>query len=73
MVLSELNKLEEAIEQFDKAIKLNPNDFKTYSSKGITLLALGKPEQALEQFDMALKINPNDSVSLTMKKLILSK
>ena len=42
IVLKNLNKLDEAIEYFDKLIKLNPIDSLAFCNKGIALYKLNK-------------------------------
>ena len=42
IVLKNLNKLDEAIEYFDKLIKLNPIDSLAFCNKGIALCKLNK-------------------------------
>lgn len=50
--------LEDAIEQFDKAIKINPQHAVAWNNKGVLLSRLGKYEDAITYFDKALEINP---------------
>jgi tetratricopeptide (TPR) repeat protein len=57
--LGNLGKYEQAIECFDKAIKINPNEPKIWYTKGIALGNLGKYEQAIECFDKG-HVEPND-------------
>ena len=49
---------DEAGQIFEKAIRLNPNDFKAIGLYGLYLAAIGNPEQAIEQFDQAVRLNP---------------
>jgi tetratricopeptide (TPR) repeat protein len=58
--LANLGKYQQAIECFDKAIEINPNDVNIWNSKGTALANLGKYQQAIECFDKAIEINPND-------------
>ena len=48
--LFEQDKWESAIENYDKAIRLNPKYTKAYLNKGIALVALGRTEEAMEWF-----------------------
>jgi len=43
---------------FDKAIKLNPTDYKAYINKGFALIKLNQFHEAIECFDEAIKLNP---------------
>jgi len=50
----------EAIKNFDKSLKIDPNQFKTWFWRGASLIALGRARDALKSFDRALKLNPSD-------------
>ena len=54
-----LGKLNEAIVNYDKLLKINPNHLQSISNKGAALLRLGKVNEAIAEFDKALKIDPN--------------
>ena len=49
---------DEAGQYFEKAIRLNPNDFQAMGLHGYYLAVIGEPERGLEQFDRALRLNP---------------
>jgi len=49
---------DEAGQDFEKALRLNPNDCKAIALYGNYLAAIGKPEDAIEQFDQAIRLNP---------------
>ena len=53
-------KLEEAIKNYDKALKLNPNLTEALFNKGICLCNLDKKNEAIEIFNKALEINQNE-------------
>ena len=52
---------------YDRALKINPNDYEAYVNKGriflfilgISLGSLGKFDEAITMYDRAMKINPN--------------
>jgi tetratricopeptide (TPR) repeat protein len=48
-----------AIEDFTKAIKVNPNDADTYYNRGVAKSSLGDIKGAIADFTKAIKINPN--------------
>lgn len=48
---------QEAIECFDKALELDPNDDGLWYNKGVALGELGRHQEAVECFDKALKIS----------------
>ena len=54
-----LNKYEEAIECYDKAIQINPNYSNAFNIKGHALYNLNKYEETIECYDKAIQINPN--------------
>ncbi len=48
----------EALNAFNKAIELNPQDAAAYSSRGLTYYFLGKYQQAIKAFNKAIQIDP---------------
>ena len=56
---AKLNKHEQAIEDFSKAIALNPNLAEAYSNRGLTYAELNKHERAIEDYDRTIELNPN--------------
>ncbi len=54
---------EEAIEDFDEAIKLNPNDAGSYSNRGNAKLASQRHKEAIKDYDMAIALDPNSAVA----------
>jgi tetratricopeptide (TPR) repeat protein len=50
---------QKALESFDAAIRLNPNNHIGYQGKGIALDKLGKYQEALQTLEYALQLNPN--------------
>jgi len=48
----------QAIEDFDRAIEINPKDANAYQNLGVTYAKLGNHRQAIEDFDRAIEINP---------------
>jgi tetratricopeptide (TPR) repeat protein len=57
----DLNKSDEAIKAFDKAIEINPQNSKAWNNKGLLLSNLNKSDEAIKAFDKAIEINPQDS------------
>ena len=55
---TKLGKYEEAIVEYDKALKVNPKYVDAYNNKGLSLHNLGRYEEAILEYDKALKINP---------------
>ncbi len=58
---------QEAIELYDKALKLDPNYVNALYNKGNTLSNLGKYQEAIELYDKALKIKPDAVLALYNK------
>jgi tetratricopeptide (TPR) repeat protein len=49
----------DAIEAFNRAIKLNPKDALAYAGRGIAYYGLGRYQLALSDFSMEIELNPN--------------
>jgi tetratricopeptide (TPR) repeat protein len=56
--LANLNKYDEAITVFDKAIEINPQDSITWYSKGVALSYLNRLDEAIKAYDKSIEINP---------------
>ncbi|KJV76999.1 tetratricopeptide repeat family protein [Orientia tsutsugamushi str. UT76] len=69
----ELNKYQEAIENFDLTIKYNSNCAEAYYNKGICLLELGQYQEAIESYNLAIKYNPNYAKAYNNKGVCLGK
>jgi len=54
------SEFEEAIEEFDKAIELDPNNPKYHNNKGNALYDLHNYQEAIEEFDKAIELDPNN-------------
>jgi len=70
--LTELNRNDEAITCFDKAIELNPNYAKVWFSKALTLIDLFKSAEALECYSKAIELNPDYEEAWFNKGILLS-
>ena len=49
----------EAMEQFEQALRINPNDAEAHNNLGNALMQTGRTREAMEQFETAVKINPD--------------
>ena len=67
-----LERYDEAIQYFDKALQIDPNDTVALNNKGDALYQLGKYDEAIQNYDKALQIDPNDTVALNNKGNALS-
>lgn len=50
---------QEAIDDFDIALKINPNYAEVYTIRGVSKAALGNKQGAVNDYNLALKIKPN--------------
>ena len=57
----ELKLYKEALQDFNKSIKLNPNISEAYNNRGIIKSKLNKYEEAIDDYNEAIKLNPNFS------------
>ncbi|HHT9133341.1 MAG TPA: tetratricopeptide repeat protein [Candidatus Avalokitesvara rifleensis] len=64
---------EEAIEYYDKALAIDPNNVLALTNKGVALSELGRHEEAISCYDKALMIDPNNVLALTNKGAALSR
>lgn len=61
----EQKKLEAALKELDKAIKIYPDYFQAWTEKGKTEINSGHPQQALQDFAQALKLFPDFEPALS--------
>ena len=54
-----MQKIEESIADFDRAIKLDPDYSKTYHLRGLARVELGDHKGALEDFGHAIDLDPD--------------
>ena len=47
-----------ALEDYEQALAINPQDADVFNSRGTTYTALGRYERAIQDFDQAIKLNP---------------
>jgi tetratricopeptide (TPR) repeat protein len=57
----------EAVEQFDNALAIAPDDVETIRKKADAFVKLGDAESALECYDQAIAVDPNSSQSFAEK------
>ena len=56
-------KFDDALDFFEQALFLNPDNPDLWNYKGITLRSLGRYEEAMECFNKSLEIEPRDRFS----------
>ncbi len=54
----QLKQLNDALADFDEAIRINPNYAGVYNNRGGVKLLLGETNKAIMDFDEAIRINP---------------
>ena len=59
LALYNLRKYNEAMEYYDRAIKMDPNNAYAWYNKGNALYASGKYNEAMEYYDRAIKMDPS--------------
>ena len=57
--LREKDKLQEAIQAFNKALTIDPNYVEAYDNIGVSLREQGKLQESIQAHDKALSIKPN--------------
>jgi tetratricopeptide (TPR) repeat protein len=55
--------LDQAIEDFDAALRLDRNYAQAYFNRGVAYDLKGEHDQAIEDFDAALRLDPNDAMT----------
>lgn len=58
------NQPAKAIEAYDKALALNPNDADVLTDQGVMFRRMGWYDKAIENFSRAVEVNPSHSTSL---------
>ena len=62
MVLSRIGLQDEALESFEVALDLEPDNSQAWSNLGVLYAAQGRFEEAINSFEHSLEINDNDEV-----------
>ena len=52
-----------AIEDFDQAIRLNPNHAEAFNNRGAAYNATGQDDRAIEDYSQAIRLNPNHAMA----------
>ena len=60
---------EEAIEEYSKAIELDPNDAIHFRSRGNSKYFLSRYEEAIEDYNRAIELDPNDAIQFRSRGL----
>ena len=54
-----------ALEDFDRAVAINPQDADAFNSRGTTYTGLGRHESAIQDFDKAIQLNPSSPMAFS--------
>ena len=65
-LLEQTANFEEAVAEFEAAVKINPNIADLHLVLGINYNNNGEPDKAITEFSMASSLNPNDPTPLTL-------
>ena len=63
MAYAQLDENQRAIQDFEQAVRLNPNLPGVYAGWGRALMAMGEPEEAIRYFHEAILLDPLDTES----------
>ena len=69
MQKANLEQYEAAIEDYDEAIRLEPDYATTYHNRGLAKDALGQYEAAIADYDEAIRLNPDYATVYTTEDL----
>jgi len=61
--LQEQGKLQEAIAEYDEALKLNPKQAEAYTNRGTAYANLGQPQRAIDDYTQAIVLNSKDALA----------
>ena len=67
------NDLEEAIESFDEAIKIDPDNSFAWEFKAIALRSLGRYEDAIKCYDKSMELDPLDYSAIYSRAVLLER
>lgn len=73
LLLMQSGKLTEAVEAFEKAMKLNPGDARAVMLRGVAAARQGRHEAALDYYNKALELNPVSVEAYQSRGLALMK
>ena len=68
-VLLGVSRYEEAIQRYERAIRLNPDSCEAWNLRGIALLQLGRYQESIASFNKALEINPDYQAAKTNRDI----
>ena len=72
LALDKLGRYQEAVDSYEKALKIDPGYVKAWNNKGLALDKLGRYQEAVDSYERALSIDPNDATVWHNKGLALT-
>ncbi len=69
-VLTQRGDFDRAIEDYSRAIQLEPSSLVAYNNRGIVYASIGEYEEALQDFDQALNIDSNSLIALNNRAIL---
>ena len=72
-VYQKMGQLDRAMENYDKAITLDPNDYLAYTNRGAIFDKIGELDKALESYNKAVMSNPGDYKAYFNRGLLYDK
>lgn len=63
---------DDAIQWYERSLKLNPNDADVSTDLGVSYYYTNKPDQALAQFERSLQIDPKHTKTMLNKGIVLA-
>ena len=70
---SQSGRYDQALQAFDQALKLKPNDPALITFKGIVYYAQGQNDRAMKEFEAAIKLNPSFGRAYYQRGMIYEK
>ena len=68
-----LQQHEQALESYDRALRLRPNEAAVHNDRGASLLALDRPEEALQSYDRAIAAQPRFAAAFSNRGSVLER
>ena len=57
--------LDRAIQDYDQAIRLNPNDADAFTNRGVDYADKGQYDRAVQDYNQAIRLDPNSAKAFT--------